>query len=276
MKSKLQRARQISGLLAGGALAIASAGAYAIPSITNVDGTFDPFGGFDWNKAGSAKTVGPIVDGATVTTTYMANAIAVVDTSSNVFVTPGLKPPASPGTYEYTAFATFTETVSCGGGGGACGNTATFTATGGTWAVYYDTAHNANLVTGTGITDGIKIISGTVDSGGGTFTLSGTGGIGVFSYEGAVTATDNTFVNPNLIGTTAIATLQFGSSTTNWVRPTGFAVAAPPGGATPVLATDLVFQADGNQSFTVPEPGTLALLGTLALGLGFVGRRRSE
>jgi hypothetical protein len=43
-----------------------------------------------------------------------------------------------------------------------------------------------------------------------------------------------------------------------------------------VLPTDLVFQADGNQSFFVPEPGTLALLGTLALGLGFVGRRRSE
>lgn len=258
----------------GSALLLAAAGASAA-TITNTDGSFSPFGGFDWSPAGNVVTQGNIVNGGTVTSVFWANAVHIQDTSNNPFTTPGLDPTGS--SYEYTAYATITETVSCGGAiGDPCGNSANFTATGGTWTVYYDTSPNANLVTGAGITDGTAIISGNVDSGGGTFFLFGTGGIGGFNYQGMVTFTDNAFVNPSLLGSTASATLQFGSSTTSWTPPTGQPAAG--GGSTGLPNPSLAFQADGNQSFTVapvPEPGTLALLAAAILGIGFV-RRRSK
>jgi hypothetical protein len=40
------------------------------------------------------------------------------------------------------------------------------------------------------------------------------------------------------------------------------------------LGPSFIFQADGNQSFTVPEPGSLALVGLGFAALGFVGSRR--
>jgi len=254
-----------------------AAGASASPSITNLDGTFDPFGGFDWSKAGNAITSGAIVNGGTVTSTFWANAIAINDTSSTPFTTPNLFPNNASGTYEYTTLATITETVSCGGAiGDPCGTSATFTATGGSWTIYYDTSPNSNLVTGSGITDGTKLIAGDVTSGGGTFILSGTGGGGFFNYNGTVTFTDTSFINPALLGTNAFSTLQFGSDTTSWTHPTS---QPGPNGTTAPLGNVLAFQADANQAFTptttVPEPGTLALLAAAILGVGFV-RRRSK
>jgi len=258
-------------------LLLAAAGASASPTLTNLDGTFDPFGGFDWNKAGNVVTSGAIVNGGTVTSTYWANAVLIVDTASNPFNTPNLIPPA-PGTYEYTALATITETVSCGGAiGAACGTSANFTATGGNWQVFYDTSPDSNLVTGAGITDGTLLIAGDVQSGGGSFLLlNATGGTGSFAYQGAVTFTNTAFINPALQGSTAVATLQFGSFTTNWVAPTSQPGAA--GGTAPLTQPSLAFQADGNQAFTsapVPEPGSLALLAGAFLALGFV-RKRSK
>ena len=261
----------------GSALLMAAAGAAASPSITNLDGTFDPFGGFDWSKAGNVITSGPIVNGGTVTSTFWANAIAINDTSSNPFTTPNLFPPNGSGTYEYTSLATVTETVTCSGAiGDPCGSSATFTATSGSWTIYYDTSPNSNLITGAGITDGVTLLSGDVTSGGGTFNLVGGGGGGFFSYIGTVTNTNNTYINPDLLGTTAFSTLQFGNLTTSWTAPTSQPGAN--GGTTAIPAGTLSFQADANQSFTqttVPEPGTLALLAAAILGIGFV-RRRSK
>lgn len=259
----------------GSALLLAAAGASAA-TITNTDGSFSPFGGFDWNPVGNVVTQGDIVNGGTVTSVFWANAVHIEQPGGAVFVTPGLDPPGS--SYEYTAYATITETVTCAGNpGDPCGNSATFTATGGSWTVYYDTSPNANLVTGAGITDGTPIIAGNVDAGGGTFFLFGTGGIGGFNYQGQVTFTDNTYVNPSLLGSTASATLQFGSSTTlGWTPPTS--QPGTNGGTTGLPTPSLAFQADGNQSFTVapvPEPGTLALMAAAILGIGFV-RRRSK
>lgn len=267
---------RLATLACGGLLALTVSGAYAGPTITNLDGSFSPFGGFDWSKAGNAITSGAIINGGTVTSIFWANAIAVVNTASVPFLMPGLDPPGT--LYEYTAFATITETVSCAGApGDPCGANATFTATGGSWDVYYDTAPNANLVTGAGITDGAKLIEGNVTSGGGLFSLFGGGGIGVFDYMGNVTYTNSAYINPDLDTSTAVATLQFGNTTTNWTPPSSEPAAG--GGTQPIPPGSLSFQADGNQSFTartVPEPATLLLLGGALLGLGIVVRKQSK
>jgi hypothetical protein len=74
---------------------------------------------------------------------------------------------------------------------------------------------------------------------------------------------------------TAVATLQFGNTTTSWTPPTSEPGAG--GGTQAIPAGSLAFQADGNQSFTattVPEPGTLLLLGGALLGLGVVVRKQ--
>ena len=267
---------RLGGLICGGLLLVAASGASAMPSIVTPDGTFDPFGGFDWSSGGSAVTTGSIVNGGAVTSVFWANAAHVLDTSSNPFATPTLDPThAAAGGYEYTVFATLNETVSCGGAlGDPCGASASFTLTGGSWTVYYDTAPNANLVTGAGITDGTQLLAGNAMSGGGTFNLlSPTSGIGIFTYTGQVTYTNSTYINPALLGTTATSTLQFGSSTTNYVIPTS--EPGTSGGTQGIPGNSLIFQADANQSFTpVPEPGTLALIAGAVLGLGVLGGRR--
>lgn len=272
LTSKLRR------FAVGGLFAAMAVTASADPTITNEDGTFDPFGGFDWSKAGNVITTGPIISGGVVTSYYWANAIAVTDTSSNPFNLPGLAPPGSG--YEYTAYAVVVETVSCPPvpAGMPCGATATFTAVPGAseWFVYYDTTPDANLVTGAGITNGDLLLQGTVTSGGGNFNIVGTGGIGVFFYQGDVTYTNSTYISPELVGTTAVATLQFGSLTTNWTAPTG--QPGPGGSNAPIAPGTLAFQADGNQSFTarsVPEPSTLLLLSGALLGLAVIRRKGS-
>jgi hypothetical protein len=263
--------KKLATALLGAALfGIGSAASAAV--IVTGDGARSPFGGFDWAQNGSAVTTGfAPVTGTNLTTTYWANAIAVNAESGGVLSTPNLFPFNAAGTYEYTVLANITETVTCLN---ASCSQAQFTATGGTFNIYYDTSPDSNLVSGSGITDGTLLISGDINAGpAGVFIAGagGTSGTGVFEFTGDVLFTNTTYINPALLSTNAVATLQFGTSTTNWVPPTGL----PGGGGIPAGA--LVFQADGNQAFEpgfiVPEPGTLAL-GGLGLLLAAAGRRR--
>jgi len=254
-------------------LAITAIGLSASASastITNLDLiTASPFGGFDWSQNGTAvSTPGPVYsDGDVITTYYFADAVAVNKEGGGVFSTPDLLTSAPGGvfgaaSYEYTIFASITEVVS--GCGGVCAGAATFTPTGGAWNVYYDHAllsnTVANQISGTGFTDGDFVIGGTILAGGGG-TFNPTTGVGIFSFDGIVTSTNSTYISPDQDSTFAIATLQFGNSTTNWTAPTG----TPLGG---LPASAISFQADGNQGISViPEPGILALLGLGMFGL---------
>jgi hypothetical protein len=69
-----------------------------------------------------------------------------------------------------------------------------------------------------------------------------------------------------------VSTLQFGNTITAWTRPSSFD-GVDPG---PNTNNSFVGQADANQAFRVPEPGSLALFG-LALGLaGFMARKQAR
>lgn len=276
---------KLKKLVAFAAVAMAaSAAAHATPTLTNLDGAFDPFGGFDWASNGAAYVTGFGLSSASAagssdafTLYYMAAARddGILDTSGTAFATPGNNV-----TYEYTVFATLNETATCTGIGGTlanpCGALA-LTATSGTWDIYYDTAPNADIAAGTGFRNGISILSGVFNPGfAGFFVATGDApngsGSGSNTLTGTVLITDNTYINPDLVGTTAVTTLQYGAFQTGFVRPATFdGVGGYPGADS---GTDFVFQADSNQDFTIPEPGSMALIGLGLIGLGL--KRRSK
>jgi hypothetical protein len=90
---------------------------------------------------------------------------------------------------------------------------------------------------------------------------------------GLITYTNSAYVAPDLIGTTVVTTLQLGSfKTAGYTDPGGYN-----GTAWNVNdPSQIVFQADANQSFTngVPEPGALALVALALVGAGVATRRK--
>ena len=250
--------------------------AHAAATITNLDGVLSPFGGFDWSSGAAAWTSGfaPVV-GSSFDLYYAGWAVSVTDTGSGTLFTPHLDNnangvPVAAGTYEYTGFAHFTETIS------SCSadlTTCVFTITGGTYDIYYDTAANAKQADGTGFQDGVKIVSGTVNASSNLFD-NATGGQATLT--GTVGFTNAAYINPALTGTTFTSTLQLSTAVTNFTAPTGFDFNKD-GISDPLGSPNIImFQADGNQTFTtaVPEPGMLLLAGAALAACGVVTRRR--
>lgn len=257
------------------AVALAAGMAVGAPAqaftLTNADGSFANFDGFDWSALGTAYTVGFVpAAGDSFTLNYFSSATAI--SAGGVVVPPSMdvNPNGALGAgklYEYTIVASINEQVV-----GCAGNTCEFNVTGGSWTIYYDVAGNANhAAKGTGYADGVALMSGTWDvQPGGTFTVSGSNGFGIASLSGNVTATNPVLMAPPAEGTHAFSTLQLNLPTFGWSDPGGFG-----GVAWADLGAEVIFQADANQSF-VPEPGVAALLGIGLIGMGVNSVRRRK
>jgi len=276
------------------AFAASAASAYAIPTISNTDGSFDPFGGFDWSAAGVAFTnnfTGSSLPGQNIFDLYyVSHAVSVNDPFNNAFSTPSLDitatgtrntPGVPPNTiYEYTVVAKLSERIdSCSGIGAQC----SFTVLGGSFEIYYDPslANAANYANGQGFADGIKIIAGNIF--GGTQTTFSSGASGQVDISGEVTFTNTTYINPKLVGTDVSTTLrlsQASGGTKPLIFPASFDMGSTYGNAVGVNTspgpngTSVVLQADGNQFFSVPEPSVVLLTGLSLFGVGVTRFRK--
>ncbi|WP_277267637.1 flocculation-associated PEP-CTERM protein PepA [Nitrosomonas nitrosa] len=264
----------------GGAAVVHAAATLDTTTATPNDGILQNFVGIDWHNNGGAwiqgfdlTTANNTGDSDTFTLTYQAFA-GVINTSS---LTPNLyvaSPGAATGSYELTTFATLNETATCLNNG--C-TSISITTDSGFWDVFFDISPDANQSAGTGFLDGVSILSGTFTGGLSTFIATGPiPQVGVLGTGGGfiignVTNTNNAYINPDLLGTTFQASLQFpGQSSPTYTRPAAFNGVAT--GAD--TASSFVIQTDASQNFTVPEPTSLALFGIGLLGLSLVGRRR--
>ncbi len=282
-------------LLTAGLLAASIGSAHAIPTFTAPGGaTYDPFGGIDWASNGTAYTnnfnFGAAVAGSAFNfdMTYIAYAKSVAGVlrpNGTSFFIPNLTDGADAtngqaNEFELTIVATFNETATCTNSGQNC----SFTLNSGSFDIRIGTGATRDAVTGslatlTQYSNGVSLIAGTfTPASSGTF--SATSGTGNTSLFGTVTSTNAAYINPALVGTTAVGTLQIGNAITSWQRPTGIVGLAdtcgPTSGNSPCL---LAFQADSNQDFhirQVPEPATVALLGLGLFGAGVLRSKRKS
>lgn len=269
---------RLKKLLAAVSLSIgvaAMSGSAVAATITNTQGSFSPFGGFDWDSAGFAWTQG-FDETSDFALHFGSWAASVKETGGLAFDLIGLDSVANgiaTRQYEYTVYARLDESVS-----NCDADSCDLTVNGGIFEIWYDVGQDANASAGSGFRNGIQIIGGTFNAGPTTTFDNNLGGQA--DLTGLVTFTNAAFINPALAGTIVSSTLQ--------LVPTGVTFPAVFDATGLNLATNcrtsenptgnICLQADANQTFTtaIPEPATIGLLGIALAGLGLSRRRRSE
>jgi len=183
--------------------------------------------------------------------------------------------------FEFTMVAKLNEKVAS-----IAGSTATFALNGpasaNKVAIYYDTNANASTTGGTGFDDGTLIALLTIvpDNTQSTFTVTGAGqGQGSTKLTARLVDAGD-FINPNFIQIDAGQNFGINfESSLNYPAGNSSTTKFQVGGSSlfpdyTTNASDIVFKVDGSNTFAVPEPGTMMLLGMGMLGLVGAQRRR--
>lgn len=167
--------------------------------------------------------------------------------------------------YELTVVGSFTEQVT-----NIVTNTTLFEIVGGSVDIYFDTSPDYDFQADSGFTDTASILSGTIIGGGGSFTSGSPFSFGGAGIDIRVDSFDAAVFGPDTIATGAsLFTLQ--------ITPNNAAFLAPittVGGHPYDSIDDLLVVADGNLDlYAVPEPLSLALVGSTVIGLVVLRRR---
>jgi len=273
----------------GFAFAASSAQAFTLKDGTNVLATDSTT--LDWNASGSgvAKGVGPFGNFLTPNQKfqflYQANLASVDGDTTGLFGgldfnANGTKGPGK--SFEFTIVAKLNEKVT-----EINGASATFGLDGkqsdNKVAIYYDTKANASTSGGTGFDDGqlIALLTIVPENTQSTFKVTGANSGQGSTKMSARIVESGDFIDPNYIQ--GISELFFGvnfESNLNFPAGNSYTTNFHKGGSslfpdyTVNTAKDIVFKVDGSNTFAVPEPGTMMLLGMGMLGLVGAQRRR--
>ncbi|NMG15284.1 flocculation-associated PEP-CTERM protein PepA [Aromatoleum bremense] len=146
----------------------------------------------------------------------------------------------------------------------------------GTYSYFYDDTPDSDVDSGTGFTNGTPFLSGDIVGVSGTF-IAGVGGSNLLTNT--VTSYDDSFIQADPASNQPLVDTTFDTLVS--LRSTGEAAAHDAGDTIGfpqyiVVAGDLGLKADANSEFSVPEPGTLMLLGSSLLGLAGLRRRSNK